>query len=87
MMLKNEVWSGLRLALTALAGTRLCSCSVAVLSKHCPTRVHVHVYILRGVHRAGLCFSRVRTVSTCGLVGFSNTHALCLPYAQRPPVV
>ncbi len=96
-MMLNEVWAKQRLALTTLAETAVCLCDVVVLNKHChtrvPTYIHIYIYIYiyarAQTHTGPACFCvLVRSrPSLCGLVGFSNTHALCLCCAHRPPVV
>lgn len=85
----NEVWSDPRLVLTTLAGTDVCLCYVVALNKHCHTRVCIHMYLYTRAHTdpACPCVLVSSALGSCGLAGFSNTHALCLCCAQRPPVV
>lgn len=85
----NEVWMERRggFTLTTLAKAAVCLCYVVVLNKHCSTRVHTHTYLCTHTEAACSCVLVRSRASLCGLVGFSNTHALCLCCAQRPPVV
>lgn len=81
-------WSGRgRFVLTTLAKAAVCLRYVVVLNKHCSTRVHTHTYLCTHTEAACSCVLVRSRASLCGLVGFSNTHALCLCCAQRPPVV
>lgn len=84
-MMLNEVWAQWRLELTALAKAAVCLHYVVVLNKQCHTRVYIHTYLHTLTEPACLCVL-VRP-SLCGLVGLSNTHALCLCCSQRSPVV
>lgn len=83
----NEVWTERRLALTTLAAAAACLCYVVVLNKHCHTRVRIYTYLCTHTEAGCSCVLVRSRPSLCGLVGFSNTHALCLCCAQRPPVV
>lgn len=83
----SEVWSEPRLAPTTLAETDVFLCCVVVLNKHCHTHVHIHMYLYAHTEPACFCVLVRSALSSCGLAGFSNTHALCLRCAQRPPVV
>lgn len=86
-MMLNEVWEQWRLELTTLAKAAVCLSYVVVLNKQCHTRVHIHTYLHTLTEPACLCVLVRSRLSLCGLVGLSNTHALCLSCSQRSPVV
>lgn len=52
-------------------------------------RMYTYVFIRARAHTGPACSCVLvsSALGSCGLAGFSNTHALCLCCARRPPVV